>query len=615
MSESNLDPISRDPRDLRRWWATTDHWLKVLGPLLLLVFALIYYGQFYRSGLNLGGEGGTNAVIALRLMEGQRPIADTFLGYNVMWFYPIVWLFQITGPDFNAMRVFFYVLCFLSSVLGFLIVRRVTGLGWLALITGILLLVLPGMLFRNYMGLLPLLNAYVLLQAFVLRDKMGMSRSVWALVSGAVLGLTYLIRIDVGVFFTPIYLGTILLLPFASPSGFLRRIPMAVGTLLLVATAAFALHVPFYLHAKALGFEKNFVNQYSGIWGLIQYEAKRQIFDRVRPSSGPASSTLKSDDLEIRYASTTVEQPANEESGTRPRPSLSEAFEQDSWYEASFILSLYLPLTVSLCILVGSGYALVLSLIRSDAALKQDALTAGVTLGASLTLFPQYFFFRPDVPHLAEFMIPFLVTMVCCAFLFLRRTWEHPWFRLPAILFAGLCVLTQTAFASHAYFRESSGSIEVRYKRTSEFVAENGVRALVRKRDLEGLETLRDAVLRHSEPHEWVVTYPYSPTINFMTNRRSYLYNLYVDNVTAPRDFDARTIREIQEFRPAVIVIDDRAINKTDGSRFSNWARGALRYIQSEYVQVAEFRTNAVYARRDKVQSPQSESKPPMTQP
>ncbi len=80
------------------------------GPLLLVAFALFYYAQYYRSGLNLGGEGGTVAVVAMRLMEGQKPIADTFLGYNLMWFYPVVWLFKLTGPNYIALRVFFFVL-------------------------------------------------------------------------------------------------------------------------------------------------------------------------------------------------------------------------------------------------------------------------------------------------------------------------------------------------------------------------------------------------------------------------------------------------------------------------------------------------------------------------
>lgn len=614
MSESNVEKSRPAHAKIRGLGGVADRWIRLLGPLVLLIFAFAYYGQYYRSGINLGGEGGTNAVIALRLMEGHRPIADTFLGYNVMWFYPIVWLFQMTGPDFNAMRIFFYALCLVTGVLGFFIIRRVTGMGWLSLATGILLLVIPGMLFRNYMGLLAVLNAWILLQTFVFRNKSAVARIAWTAVAGIVLGLTYLVRIDVGVFFTPIYLGTIALLLFVSPAGFLRRVSSVAGSFLLVAAMAFALHLPFYFQAKSEKFDKNFVNQYSAMWGLIQYEAKRQIFDRIQSPQAdqPANGATRMADLDIRYASDRANPSSSEESGTKPRAAFSDAFRQTSWYDAAFILALYLPLAGTLMILAGSGVALMMALIRQNPELKRDAMTSGITLGAALTLFPQYFFFRPDVPHLAEFMIPYLVAMVCSGFLSLRWSEGNCVLRMMAFGFVAFCVFTQATFLSHAYFRESSGSIEVKYKKTSEFVAENGVRALVRKRDLAGLETLRDAVLRNSEPHEWVVTFPYSPTINFMTNRRSYLYNLYVDNATAPRDFDDRTIREIEEFRPAVIVVDNRPINKTEASRFSNWADGALRYIQAEYVQVGEFQTNTVYARRDKVNVPPPKSDDPM---
>src|ERR1700741_953361 len=76
----------------------------------LILFALLYYASYGLSGLELRGEGGTIAVIAQRLLDGQRPLKDTFLGYNLFWFYPIVALFSITGPNFLAVRLFFYLL-------------------------------------------------------------------------------------------------------------------------------------------------------------------------------------------------------------------------------------------------------------------------------------------------------------------------------------------------------------------------------------------------------------------------------------------------------------------------------------------------------------------------
>ncbi len=164
--------------------ATLDAWLLRHGWLLVLALAVIYYAQYYRSGMNLSGEGGTAAVIALRLLEGQRPIADTFLGYNVMWFYPVVWLFKIVGPSYVALRVYFFVICGCSGLLAFFTLRRATRLGVLSVGVAALIVLIPGMIFRNYMPFLGLLNMYLLLQAYVFRHRSARARLIWMAIAG-----------------------------------------------------------------------------------------------------------------------------------------------------------------------------------------------------------------------------------------------------------------------------------------------------------------------------------------------------------------------------------------------------------------------------------------------
>ncbi len=608
--EALADPT---PPPLRPdYFAISNRWLTWLGPVMLFAFAFFYYQQYYLSGLNLGGEGGTNAVIAMRLIEGQRPIADTFLGYNVMWFYPLVWLFQSVGPDFTAMRIFFYVLSAVTGVIAFGTVRRVTGQAWLALGCGVLVILLPGMLFRNYMGLLPVLNGFVLLSAFVFEASTPGRRFGWYVVAGLTLGWTFLTRIDVGVFFLPIYVGVAVLWPFAVRGRFWYRIPEAVAGFLTVVLVAGVLHVPFWTDARERGFEKNFVNQYLSIWGLIQHEAKKHILDKVMPSESSAaigaidSNPRVSEVIRVRTEVTppsesSVSADGGSESGTRPRPRLDLLWGDGSLSDKAFVAALYLPLVIGGVILCFSAVGLLVGIFTIRPDVKRDALAAGVLLGAALTLFPQYFFFRPDTPHLAEFRIPFLIAMVCASFLAVRWLWHRSVvMQLAVSVFILLCAVCEGAFFYHAYFKESSGSVRVMHNRTALFTAENGVRALIRKRDVDWMNGLRDSILKHSTPTDWLVTYPYSPTINFMTNRRSYLYNLYVDNATAPENFHAVTMREIAEFRPAIVVIDDRPINNTEISKFSRWAAPTMKFLRDEYVQIGQFNSIAVFARPDK---------------
>ncbi len=90
----------------------------------LIVFALGYYGSYFRHGINFRDEGGTVALLAKRLLDGERPFKDVVLGYNVGWFYPVVGLFKLTGVNFVALRVYCFALSTLTAVLGFLLVSR-----------------------------------------------------------------------------------------------------------------------------------------------------------------------------------------------------------------------------------------------------------------------------------------------------------------------------------------------------------------------------------------------------------------------------------------------------------------------------------------------------------
>src|SRR5215471_3672926 len=136
----------------------------------LILFALLYYGYYGLSGIQLRGEGGTIAVIAQRILEGERPLADTFLGYNLFWFYPIVALFSITGPNFLDVRLFFYLLSTITGVLGYRAVWRASGRPLLSLSAAIIIILIPGMQFRTYMGLLAVGNLYLFLEVFALEN-------------------------------------------------------------------------------------------------------------------------------------------------------------------------------------------------------------------------------------------------------------------------------------------------------------------------------------------------------------------------------------------------------------------------------------------------------------
>jgi hypothetical protein len=200
---------------------------------------------------------------------------DTFLGYNVMWVYPVAWLFQITGPDYTVLRVFFFALCTLTGVMAFLVVRRVTGSGWFSVLAALGPVLIPGMIFRNYMAFIVMLNMLMLLQAYVFEQTTKMRQVFWMAAAGAALGLTYLLRIDLGAFFTVMNLGLILLFPLGrrqqtGPALWLASAGATLAVLMFLAT-----HAPFYFDAVKRGYAEAFTAQYTSWIGMVRFLSAR----------------------------------------------------------------------------------------------------------------------------------------------------------------------------------------------------------------------------------------------------------------------------------------------------------------------------------------------------
>jgi hypothetical protein len=243
------------------------------------------------------------------------------------------------------------------------------------------------------------------------------------------------------------------------------------------------------------------------------------------------------------------------------------------------------------------------ALLRRDPERKMLGLVILTTTGCALAFFPQYFFFRPDPTHLNEFLLVFWPASVCSAW----AAWRAAGLlgsracRLMAWLLIGLTALQMIISFNAIFNRESSGSIRSGRGMDTNFRAANGVRAKVKKQELADWEGLRDAVLRHSAPEEFVITYPYVPIVNVMCDRPSYQQRLYADNVTAGPAFVAEEISLIDSRRPAVIVVNNRAINKTEESRFRNWAAPLQAHIDAHYAPVGVFFDDVtVFARRDR---------------
>lgn len=580
-------------------------------PWLLAGIAVVYYSLYANAGLNLGGEGGTAGVVAMRLMAGQRPLADTFLGYNVMWFFPVAGLFELTGPNYLALRWYFFAFCTASGLLTYFVVHGYTRSAWYSALPAIMVILVPGMLFRNYMPFLGALNALLLTRAFVMRRESPRKTFAWVLAAGAGVGITFLFRIDLGTFFLLIFCGLAVLYPFGERGRFVRRGGLAVAGAAGGILLALVLHLPVWNDATARGYDREFLEQYTGWTGMIRTGLRYQMADLAKnstPNARPAAQAAAAPKPSPAEGGPPAPRgprwrPASwKDRGALVPPPLSDAIHGRKWSDKSFAISTYLPLLISAIAIIAGGLALLVALFRRDPEAKERWLYPLAVLGSSLALLPQFLFFRPDTPHLSEMMVPFLSALALFVWASVRmalRTGSVA-VRAAAGAFAALCVAAGAIYFSHAFPKESAGSIAAKKKASHEFRALNGVSVKVRDHEAVWLSGLRDAVLRHSSPGEYVLCLPYSPTINFMTDRPSPLHNLYVDNTVGEKEFQGVFMKLVADSSPAVVVVDERRINGNEISRFQNWAPQTYAWLWSNYVFVGRYARNEVFVRPDK---------------
>ena len=596
-------------------WLDWDAKLGAWAPGVLVLVALLYYGSYVDAGLNLGGEGGTNAVVAMRLLEGQKPIVDTFLGYNLMWFYPLVALFSVTGPSYLAMKIFFFVLCTASALLAYFSLARFTRIHVFSFGVALLPLLLPGMMFRNYMGFIGVMNLFLLLACFVSRGgeaeaRWNGVRAFWFCLAGLGLGLTFLIRIDLGIFFVLMYLGAAVLAALAPGQTGGQRLQKWLGGWVIIPLLALLLHLPFYFHAERNGFGKQFVEQYPAWLSLIVHNFRSEFGQPPPVTPDPALAPIPSTPVPVAEPRKVSEpQPTpetSEGSGLYPRANFSDVWTLPRGYDRTFVWSLYLPMMIAPLMVILALGLMVKGWWQRSAEPYELGFGLLLALGAALTLWPQYYFFRPDLPHLSEFMVPFYVVMGMVLYLAALLIGQNKSrvLRVALVFLVLLCLFDGIAYPYYAVPKDAAGGNAANRGRFSEFEGENGVKVRLKDWERDAVQSLYEVIMKYSDPEDFLTVYPYSPTIFFMTDRRSYEWNLYIDNATATSDFFDEAMANIQSKKPAVIVIDNRNINKNESSRFRNWAKPLHEFIRSEYVEMGEFGRwkLEVFVRPDKFQ-------------
>lgn len=567
--------------------------------LVILVAAMAYYGSYWHFWFNPHDEGGTACLIAQRLMQGERPWVDVEPGYNIGWFYPIVGLFHFTGVNYLAVRAWFFVLATITALLGCSIVTRVTGSRWWGLATGLLLVVFPGSQFKDYIPLAEAANTACIIHLLYVDPAL---RRKWlgaAVLGGVVLGLTFLVRVELGYFFTAIWALLLLVSLFDRRASISGRLAGLILGALAVVFGIIVAQAPVYTSLRAQGLEKEYWAEYTDWLEFLRASLHNRVAQE-KPAlaagiggqggqGGQATPAAGGSEPDTASTEAVVHNAENGERSVLPRRPLSSMVGK-GWHERILTFLTYAPLVGFGVFLVAGVIGFFVTVFRRDFALTAVPMQWLLLIGGSLTTFPQFFFFRPDRPHLSEFMPGYIIAMMASAWLLWPHGKERPAMRR---IFAGLVALflagQLAAFALIALQHPSAGTIVARLGRKARFQGENGVRVHTSKKEAAILQGVYDTVMKSSGPNDYLICFPYMPGYNVMTNRRTYLHNVYVDNATHGTHWAEKTIQDFQEKHPAVVITDDREINGVPASKFSHWGAPVYSYLKKHYTVAAKF--------------------------
>jgi hypothetical protein len=548
----------------------------LIAAAALVLFAILYYSLIYRYGLNLVDEGNV-ALISQRLMHGERPFRDVSPGYNVLWFYPISTLFRVFGTHLLLMRAYFYAISTGSGLIAFFLLRRLDAPLWLAFAQGLIVISITGQYFKAYIPFLVLANLFAITLFLTSHRKPFLS-----LGGGILLGATYLIRIDIGFFFTVVWFSIILLHALLLHRRFRLNLIAASNLLLGVV----AMHLPFIYDAYHRHFLPAFMNQYSSVASLIANPILSQKSQKITgnerqtgiisasgaPSVGDQNHTITTDKCLTLL---------------QRRP-FHEIFLKSPTVEKRLLAFLtYVPVLLIGALLITGLYLCRSRLIAMDRWLLFSALLVG-----SLTAFPQFFLFRPDLPHLIEFMDGGLVVLTCAGWLL----WSSQGKDRISLAFVFAIALVAICYLSLTLLNPYGGTLFLRMNRHTNFQGANGVNVILNREEYEEVNALFSATVLNSTKKDYVVCYPHLPGVNFISARPTYQTSLCVDNAVRSPDWQQTEIAKIQKHRPAVIIIDDWKINGTEESRFSYWAAQMTNFIESRYRLVATINNKKIFA-------------------
>lgn len=153
------------------------------------------------------------------------------------------------------MKVYFFCLATVTTLLGYATVTRLGSRKSLGFIAGLLLILLPGSIHKVFIPLAIVANMYFLSRIDLERKSLALSQMISATI---VIAFTFLLRVDLGICASAVLVGLVTYHTVCRPRPL--QVPlMANASALMLAVGAFALVLlPFFILASLQGFLRQF---------------------------------------------------------------------------------------------------------------------------------------------------------------------------------------------------------------------------------------------------------------------------------------------------------------------------------------------------------------------
>ena len=556
---------------------------------ILVLTAFLYYGQYYNKNFNFADEGNI-ALISQRILEGEIPLKDIEFGAGPIWPYSIVLLFGVFGVDFIAMKVYFFSLATATALLGFATVTRYTSRHWLGFLAGLLLILIPGVIERIFIPLAIVSNMYMLSRIDIDKPTLALGQLVPA---AMVIALTFLLRGDLGLWAATVFICLITYYIVSRGRAFPDTLSINIRNIGFAVISFVMVLMPFFI--------MSFLN---GTMGLLT----KSLFGRFE---------ILFSVLQTRSMIPTLE--TSQTGDLNNAGLLLERLSMESMLKTGLVklwaILTYLPLFIFALTVLAFLMTFFLRIFRESVICVRKDVPLLVLFGLAFGVFPQFFLWRPDVDHLSGFMPGYIIF----GLVLIHRCLPFPFdvskqdigFTRNTILYlrnifkfflAFLVTLNIGMYAWAGMQTPSTGSIARMKGQTELFEAENGVRVYVSPQKYAGLTRMKFLIEKYADPKDYLLSFPYAPGFNFMTNRKTFMRRIYADDSRLITDpvWQANTVKKIESLKPAVIVIGNWAINSTEISRFPNWATQVTEYVYHNYESVDTVLDHTVYVHRDR---------------